>query len=184
LVQRSRVDAPPEHQPSEEDRRRKAYMLDLEHNGANASVWQNLHNKFFLMGGDIKEELDVDHSGGGYDPRRSSNPLQHVFQQHNELASFDRQDTYYSLVTGQGEVRPRKRMPITATLTPEIAHPNDPSRVSSFEAYRNTVNWANEAQIAAAQKQHRYPLGHAATMKRYYDSEFFHRAPGQSFRYE
>jgi len=186
LIQRGRVGAPPEHEPSEEERRRMTQMLDLEHNGANASVFQHLHNKSFLMGGDMKEVLDLHHPFGGYDPvaDRDNDLLGHMFEQHAEVSEFDRQDTYYSITTGQGEVRMRRHMPIAATLSEELHHPNDVTRKTSFNAYRHHVDWANEAQIQAVKRQN--PKEHAPgpAIRKYWDSEFFNRAPGQSFRYE
>lgn len=184
MVQKGRSTPPDEHQPTEEEIREATQRLDLEHNGANASVFQVLHDKTFLMGGSMKETMQPDHSGGGYRPNPAFNPLEQMNNEHLELTSFDRADTFYSMVTGQGEIRARKRMPVVVTLTPELHHPNDPTKTTSFEAYRHIPNWANEAQVAAMKRMHAARNDYPRSIRAYHDSEFFFRAPGQSFRYE
>lgn len=173
-----------EHTPSDDEKRRKTQQKDLEHNGANASVWAGKHQKHFLMGSSMKDVIDFDNSHGGYNPDANVDVLAELFQQHVDIENFDRADTFLSLTKGNGEIRMRKRGPIVATLTKEIAHPDDPLRTTQFEAYRHMPNWANKAQIDAMKRQVNPDTEPAMLLKRYWDAEDFNRAAGQSFRYE
>jgi hypothetical protein len=172
-----------EYEPTEEERRRETQILDMEHNGANASVFQNRHNESFLMGMAMGETLSMDNTGGGYNPNKDV--LQDVFQQHADLEQWDRTHTFHAFTTAQGEIKMRSRgMPIAATLTPELYHPNDPSYRTDLAAYQGLPNWANTAQLQAMKRQRDSDLTPEQQTRRYYDGEFFNRAPGQSFRYE
>lgn len=184
LAQYGNTGAPPVREFDDEERRRRQQMVDLERNGASASFWQTQHNKTFLMGSNMKESLTADFSGGGYQPNPDVDPLEHVWRQHADLAEFDRQDTFVSLVFGDGEIRMSKRMPIVASLTPEIYHPNDPEMQSNFGAYRAVPNWANHAQLTQAAEMLDPNQSKDRFLRDYHDQEFFTRAAGQSFRYE
>lgn len=173
-----------EHTPSDDERRRKTQEKDLQHNGANASVWGGKHQKLFLMGSSMKEVIDFDNKNGGYNRDPNVDVLQEMFQQHVDVEDFDRADTFYSLTKGNGEIRMRRRAPIVATLTKELHHPDDPMRTTQFEAYRHMPNWANQAQIDAMKRQVNPATEPNMLLKRYWDAEDFSRAAGQSFRYE
>lgn len=176
--------APPVREPSDEQRRRKEYVEDMRRNGASASHWQNLHNKTFLMGASTNDPISVDFTGGGYNSDPNVDILENVWTDHADLADFDRQDTFSSLVFNQGEIRMRRRMPIVATLTAEIYNPKYPEVSSNFGAYRAVPQWANPAQINQAAAMLDPSQSNDKFLRDYHDQEFFTRAPGQSFRYE
>lgn len=171
-------------EPTDEERRRHQQYVDMQRHGASASHWQNQHNKTFLMGASTQDPVSVDFTGGGYDPNPNRDLLAQVWTDHCDLADFDRQDTFSSLVYMDGQIRMRKRAGIVATLTPELRHPNRPDAETTFGAYRAVPNWANQAQLNQAAEMLDPLQSSDAFLRNYHDQEFFTRAPGQSFRYE
>jgi hypothetical protein len=168
---------------SEEEWRNKQQLADLEQNGATASFWQNQHNKTFLMGNAVRRVVAPNVYGGGVDPDLSVDPLLPMFQDHNDLAAFDRKDTIASLYAQKGEVRMRRRMPIAAALTPEIHRPGSEEASSTFLEYKFYPDRPNAAQIAQAQREIAVGIREDQQLRNYYGVPFFARAPGQSFRY-
>jgi hypothetical protein len=150
--------------------------------GANASVWKNLVGKQFLMGNPVSDVQGVNFDGGGYEPDRAYDPMNKMQSQHVDLTQFDRADTLMSLYADRGEVRPRRGQAIVTTLTQELRHPKEPERVTGFLAQSYVPNFANEAQIAAAARVAASD-DPERSLRRQQGSQFFLRAPFQSFRY-
>lgn len=184
LAQTGRTKAPEEHRPQDENWRIHMQREELEANGANASAEHALYNKFFLMGGDVKEELSLQFKDQVWEPNRDVNPIDVVNQRQVELMTHDRNDTLLSLSTAQGEVRARGAHPVVSLLTPEIHHPHDESKSTSLAMYRHVPKWANHAQILQVRRNVDQQMEDSQRLMAYDDSQFFARAPGQSFRYE
>lgn len=174
----------PKRDPTDEERRAMQQMEDLHYNGANASVWGVNHNKIFMMGQTLNEILSLDVSQGGYHENKNYDPLHAIFGDHVQLSNYDRVDTMRSLRTNNGEIRMRRRMPIAATLTPEIHNPANPAESTTFAMDRMLPNWANEAQLDQVRRNFDPSATYDSLLMPYWDTEFFGRAPGQSFRYE
>lgn len=164
---------------------RSANIETMREYGANASVWKAQLQKQYLMGTTVHnaEGIHTSMNPRGYNPRATrGDPIELIFQAHAGLNDFDRQDTMLSLATGRGEVRPSRSHAIATTLTPELVHPNNPNQRSALLATTYVPQRAHHAQILAAQRvvavddperSQRRPTG----------TEFFARAPFQSFRY-
>lgn len=174
----------PKRDLTDEERRNEEYMLNLHHDGASVSNWQVNHNKIFTMGQHLNEILSLDVSKGGYHNNPNHDPLHAVFMDHVHLGHYDRVDTMRNLRSNDGEIRMRRRMPIAATLTPEIHNPSNPDESTTFAMDRMIPNWANEAQVAQVMRTIDPNLTYDQLLMPYWDGEFFARAPGQSFRYE
>lgn len=176
---------PPRKEPSKEERISHQQMTELDHTGANASFWQALTEKQHLFGLNGKRETSLDVRNGGYNENPNQNSLNEMFQDHTDLAKYDRDDTYLSLWLGSGEVRPKRNMPIVATLTPEIFDPSRPSHVTDLSVYKHFPAEPNAQQRLVALRGIEADRTRPDQMLRHhYDIEYLNRAPGQSFRYE
>ncbi len=166
---------------------RDANIATMAEHGANASVWKQQLQKQFLMGTSFHnaDGIHTAMNSRGYHPStsdKSVDPIKLVFQAHADMNDFDRQDTMLALATGRGEVRPKRSHAISTTLTPELYRPNHPEQRSALLATTYVPQRAHHAQVAAAlrvvavddpERSLRRPTG----------TEFFARAPFQSFRY-
>ena len=171
-------------EPEDTDMLKHDNMQNMEEMGTVASAWSKLLNKQFLMGHPVGDIDGINHSKAatGYDPRSSENPLSHINRQYQELYTFDREDTQFSLWANRGLVRPGRRVGISTALSDELYHPNDPSRKTAFLATTYVPNYANVTQV-------REGVRLAATddpersLRRQPGVEYYVRAPNQSFRY-
>jgi hypothetical protein len=168
--------------PTESEKLTNDQAQNMQHVGANASVWKTLVHKQFLMGNPVSDVQGINFDGGGYVPDRAYDPMNRVHKQHVEMTQFDRADTLLSLYSDRGEVRPRRGQPIVTTLTQELRHPTDGSRVTGFLAQSYVPGFANEAQLAAAARV-AVSDDPERSLRRQEGSQFFLRAPFQSFRY-
>lgn len=159
-------------------------MANMEEMGTVASAWHKLINKQFLMGHPVGDIDGFNHSKAstGYDPASDENPLTHINKQYRELYDFDRKDTQLALWTQKGTVRPARRVGINTALSQELHHPNDPSRRTAFLATTYVPNYANPAQISAAQRAAASD-DPERSLRRQQGVEYYLRAPYQSFRY-
>jgi hypothetical protein len=155
----------------------------LQENGATVGPWQSMSNKQVRMGAPLSDIAGVNFEGGGCPRDPNADPLQPLFNEHVALSAFDRVDTELALYAARGEVRSRRQMPISSTLTPEIHHPNDETRTTSNLLASYMPNFPNRAQIRVAQRMVDSD-DPRLTLRDNYGVEYFTRAPGQSFRYE
>lgn len=168
--------------PTESDKLTDDQAQNIGQVGANASVWKTLVGKQFLMGNPVSDVQGFNFEGGGYVTDKNTDPVRRMQNQHVELTQFDRADTLLSLYSDRGEVRPRRGQAIVTSLTQELYHPKDSTQVTGFLAQSYVPNFANEAQIAAAERVATSD-DPERSLRRRPGSEFFLRAPFQSFRY-
>ena len=185
LASRANAKAPPTKEPSKEEYTQHQHTEQMHATGATMAMWQSMNNKAIMMGSQISDSDGLDLRGGGYVKDPNVNPLDLVFQEHVELATFDRADTFLTLATGaNGEVRMRRRNAIVTTLTPEIHDPRRPEVSSTFTVSKHIPAYSNPAQIKQALSHLDEQTRPNQSLRKHYGVEFFNRAPGQSFRYE
>ena len=168
----------------DEDRREHSFLQDMEHHGANASFFNQLHLKAVTMGTNLKQDTALDTRQNRLDKEKGKNMVRSIYVEHAKIASFDRSDTLLAVTTSQGTIRPQRRVAVVATLTPTIKHPDNPRQSIDFRAHKIVPNYANPAQMAAAQREWRAAVEPQYMLRNHETGEFFTRAPGQSFRYE
>ncbi len=152
--------------------------------GLCASAWDAMVDKQYLMGRPVSDVQYINNTPteNGYNPDLDqADPIARIVRQHADLYHFDRQDSEYSLSTQQGEVRPHKRQPIVTAAANELHHPNDSSRVTGFLATSYVPNYANPTQVRVGQET--MSKDPERSLRREGGTEFFNRAPFQSFRY-
>jgi hypothetical protein len=153
--------------------------------GLSASAWSSMVDKQFLSGRPLSDVQYINHTPAetGYDPSdpQNGNLMAKLARQHADLYAFDRQDSEYCLSTQQGEVRPGRRQAIVTAAANELHHPSDPTRRTGFLATSYVPNYANPTQIKVAAQAMSQDIERA--YRREGGTEFFNRAPFQSFRY-
>lgn len=159
-------------------------ILQMHQNGAVASVPQQLDNKVIRAGGVVTDYEPVQSGGSKRGLDHNENPAETLFQQHATLNEFDRDDTFRSMVSRNGEVRISNRNATVSTLSEELHHPKDPTMKTNFAKERNVPNYLNRAQMAQVQRQLPEAMQQGQQLRRYYDVAVMSRAAGQSFRYE
>lgn len=171
--------------PPDDESLEATNMANMNELGANASTWNVLVQKQFLMGTPVSDVDGINYTARatGYDPKDSQqNPLEHVNKQHQELYNFDRSDAQFNLWAQKGEIRPRRNQGISTPLSAELHHPNDPTRKTSFLATSYVPNYAHYAQIQIAKKVAASD-DPERSLRRQEGVEYYYRAPFQSFRY-
>ena len=163
----------------------KKHRKEMEFNGISQSAFQAMHNKQVTMGGNVTGDLFLDNVGGGWNPNPDVDVLSKLRHNSARVASYDRHQAYYILSESEtGVVRPPTNMPIVASLSKEIHHPNDMSRRSELEAHKLVPSNASDLQIRKAKAERDKADRSDQALRRHYDVAMFNRAPGQSFRYE
>ena len=177
LASKSNSQGPERKNKAVDKHKQDKHKAVMEEYGMSASHWQAELAKAAEMGSDKHRGMEMNH----FRPKGET-LLAGMMQDHVELAQYDRKATLLSMHANVGNIRPRQRNPIVATLTEEITHPNDASRSTSFGKHRHIINNPNHTQarigrINAEQANVPYKLRHSN------NGEYFGRAPGQSFRY-
>lgn len=181
---RSLGQAPERHEPSVEQKLEHQFREEYDHWGISVPAWQNMNDKINNFGGNRKGDLALLAQPVEWD-KPWKNPLDPIIDENIELATFDRADTFLALDVGTGQVRPSKRVPIVASLTEEIYHPDMPWRVSEFGQHKDLPNDANFMQRqVAVQDAVDQSTRNDQFLRKHYDIAFMNRAPGQSFRYD
>jgi hypothetical protein len=144
--------------------------------GAGATFWQSSHRRLQNMGAETNKDLSLH-------PTNRDPTLASMYEEHAFVADYDSFKELLSLDTRQGEIRANKRNPIPSTLSEDLVHPADSSRVARFDTWHEMPNWANPTQIRQAEAIMRRDADPQNAMRRHYGVELFNRAPGQSFRY-
>lgn len=179
MVVRPAAQKPPHRQdvPHDETSRiHRQAVEDMGAWGAGATFWQSSHRRLQNMGAATNRDLSLM-------PHQRDGTLNGMYEEHAAVADFDTFESLLSLDTRQGELRMNKRNPIPSTLSEDLAHPADSSRIARFDTWHEMPNWANPAQIRQAEAIMRRDADPQNAMRRHYGTELFNRAPGQSFRY-
>ena len=157
---------------------REQHLEDMRAYGCSGSFYKAEHNKIMLNHANKGKELSL------MTPE-CDRTVDHIFQQHADIAHYDSQEAMLSVHLNQGEVRMARRNPIISTLSHEVENNGDSSMRQTFDYYYENVPYANQAQvrqteaIVAADKE----ANPENAQRRYYGVELFNRAYGQSFRY-
>lgn len=184
IHRRSKGPYTPMKEKTAEEKREETQREDMDVLGLSAPMFDALHSKLELAGGRIIPEMQM-FPDERWKTNADIDPLEQLKQAHLALSRADRERTYYILHDAQKEeIRPSKRVPIAASLSPELYHPNDVTRVSHIRDWKVMPNYANDQQVKQALAQRDKGDRPDQALRRHYDVEFFTRAPGQSFRYE
>lgn len=155
----------------------KMHEEQMRQFGVNASAWKNMINEQFLMGHPITDQTHIDHRKAW-----ENGPMETMMAQNLALTAFDRQDKLFSLHHQKGAVRSHGAHPIGMSLSSEIPHPTHPEQTSFFLATSLLEGQPDYAKINAAM-QRAESMDPERVNRRFPGSEFFNRAPFQSFRY-
>lgn len=175
---------PPRRDPTEEERSRHQHMTEMEVGGASASHWQTMTQKVHLFGVSGKAETSLDLTNAGYIENPNISPLAEMFNDHANLAAYDRDDTFLSMNVGTGEVRPKRRMPIVSTLSEEISHPKNPNMTTNLGVFKHFPNEPNRTQVRKAMENIDEKQRADTQLQPHFEVAYYNRAPGQSFRYD
>lgn len=151
-------------------------MEDMRSYGGGASFWQSQARRRDNQGDHTNRDLSLF-------PWERPATLDALFTEHVQVAEFDTADHMLTFDTNQGQVRMTRRNAIPDTLTEDLVHPADPTRVARFDTWHEMPNWANPAQIRQANAILAADTDPNNQMRRHYGTNLFNRAPGQSFRY-
>lgn len=175
-----------EPQPSVEQLRDEELMETMGEWGAHATPYNVLHDQLETFGMAVREDIFMKSPDQEWRTNPNIDPVKEmVFPAFVALNALDRQRAYYIMSTMDGEIRPKKRVPISASLSREIHRPGQPEARSDIQGWKVMPDYANEQQVKDAVRQLRNPaLRKDQALMPYDDSLFFSRATGQSFRYE
>ena len=183
VMTRPNAVTPPKEEPSKEAKLKDAHMQGMMQNGVPVANWDALNNKTLLMGSTMNQEIIFDVKGGGYNPDKTVNPLDQMYDDNQALVAFDRSDTVLGLYAADGEVRMKRQNAIVSTLTAELYDPRRPEKTTTFMASRRIPAYPTQAGITQAKRNIDPELEATQTAQKYYGREFLNRAAGQSFRY-
>ena len=157
----------------------------LHEYGMSAAAEHALLDRKYLQGGIINDGVGVDNTMAKQLQDPHVDVMDVLAQEQAALAAFDRWDTELSYQLQQSQIIPRRNNQIAVALTEEVSHPDDPSKRSTFYVSKFSPAYANQQQIADADRQLRMigesPAEHS--LRAWNGSQFFETAAGQSFRY-
>lgn len=163
---------------TESERMRDQHLQDMRAYGASASFYKAEHNKIMLNHANKGKELSLVFP-------EEARTVEHMFQQHADIAHYDSQESMMSVHLNQGELRMSRRNPVIQTLSHEVSNNGDPSMSQTFDYYYENVPYANQAQVRQTKAivEADMAANPDNAQRRYYGTELFNRAYGQSFRY-
>lgn len=106
-----------------EDKAELRHEAIMSEYGMSASAWQAPFNRAVLMGAPIKDAAGLDVRAGGYPYHTDADPLEYTRREHADLTKYDRLNSEVALDTRRGDVRPRNKIAIAATLSNELVAP-------------------------------------------------------------
>jgi len=180
-----RQSGPKAKQKKDDEHVTENHKAILHEYGMSAAAEHALLDRKYLQGGIINDGVGVDNTMAKHMQDPNVDVMAVLAEEQISLAAFDRWDTELAYHLQQGQIIPRKNNQIAIALTEEVSHPDDSSKRSTFYVSKFSPAYANQQQIADAdrmlQQQGETPA--ERSLRAWNGSQFFETAAGQSFRY-